>query len=66
MILFIRFLKIRLFSQYIGKGEGEGNDCIAIPLESQVQHGTIFLEENYMLYMHVPFTSDLFIYRDTH
>ena len=32
------------------RGEGEGNDCIAIPLENQVQHGTISLEENYMRY----------------
>ena len=41
-ILFIRFLKIRLFSQYVWKGEGEGNDGIAIPLETQAQHGIIF------------------------
>ena len=40
---------------------GEGNECIAIPLETQVYQGTIFLEENYMPYVYVPFTGLLFI-----
>ena len=42
---------------------GEGKDFIAIPLETQ-HHGTIFLEENYMPYMYVPFICVLLIQID--
>ena len=43
---------------------GEGNDGIVIQLETHVQHGTIFLEENYTPYMYVPFICVLLIQID--
>ena len=49
-----------------GKGKGEDNDGIAIPQETRVQHGTIFLEENYMPYMYVPIICDLLIQIDAY